>query len=304
MFTYDTRCDNKLFKYFIVFILIILHMYKISVSKELFKDIQFKKIHILEKNTSKYWQKELLEPKIENDKIKYSIRQIDKLIITNGLGVDKPQLTIECEKIDYSIKKDIFEFYLGKILEQKNTDITEDYKDNLIEELLREKAQLEDTMNRDHLTGVYNRRKMENDLNIFINQNNVSMLSAVFIDVDRFKGINDNFGHDTGDKALVYLAQKLQHHSSLLNGEVYRYGGEEFIILCFVNKSEIISKLNNLRVDIKSQKIYHSAKDISISVSMGVSFYSECSSKEDMITRADKGVYIAKNNGRDRIEFG
>ena len=37
---------------------------------------------------------------------------------------------------------------------------------------------------------------------------------------------------------------------------------------------------------------------------MGVSFYSECSSKEDMITRADKGVYIAKNNGRDRIEFG
>lgn len=278
-------------------------MYKISVDKELFKDIQFKKTHILEKETSRYWQKELLEPKIINDKIKYSIKQIDKLLITNGLGEEKPQLTIECEKIDYSAKKDIFEFHLGKILEQRNTDVSEDYKDNLIEELLREKAELEDTMNRDHLTGVYNRRKMENDLNMFINQNNSNFLCAIFIDADRFKGINDNFGHDAGDRTLVYLGQKLQQHARILNGEVYRYGGEEFIILCFLPKNEIISKLDILREDIKSQKIYHTSRDISITVSIGVSFYSECKSKDEMIKRADNGVYKAKNNGRDRIEF-
>ncbi len=278
-------------------------MYKISVDKELFKDIQFKKLHILEKATSKYWKKELLEPKIENDKIKYSIKQIDKLIITNGLGKEKPQLTIECEKVDYSFKKDIFEFHLGKIQEQKNTNISTDYKDTLIEQLLREKAQLEDSMNRDHLTGVYNRRKMQNDLTMFTNQNNSSALTTIFIDADRFKGVNDNFGHDAGDRVLVYLGQKLQHHAKLLNGEVYRYGGEEFIILCFIGKGEIISKLNDLRADIKSQKIYHSKRDISITVSIGVSYYKECSSKEEMIKRADKGVYIAKNNGRDRIEF-
>ncbi len=278
-------------------------MYKISVDKELFKDIQFKKVQILEKMTSKYWKKELLEPKIENDRIKYSIKQIDKLIITNGLGEDKPQLTIECEKIDYSFKKDIFEFHLGKIQEQRNTDISEDYKDTLIEELLREKAELEDSINRDHLTGVYNRRKMENDLGMFINQNNSSQLCAIFIDVDRFKGVNDNFGHDTGDRVLIYLGEKLKDHARLLNGEVYRYGGEEFIILSFISKGEIISKLNNLRLDIKSQRIYHSKRDISVTVSMGVSFYKECSSKEEMIKRADDGLYIAKNNGRDRIEF-
>lgn len=278
-------------------------MYKISVDKELFKDIQFKKVQILEKMTSKYWKKELLEPKIENDRIKYSIKQIDKLIITNGLGEDKPQLTIECEKIDYSFKKDIFEFHLGKIQEQRNTDISEDYKDTLIEELLREKAELEDSINRDHLTGVYNRRKMENDLGMFINQNNSAQLCAIFIDVDRFKGVNDNFGHDTGDRVLIYLGEKLKVHARLLNGEVYRYGGEEFIILSFISKGEIISKLNNLRLDIKSQRIYHSKRDISVTVSMGVSFYKECSSKEEMIKRADDGLYIAKNNGRDRIEF-
>jgi diguanylate cyclase (GGDEF)-like protein len=279
-------------------------MYKISVDKELFKDIQFKKTNIIEKKTSKYWQKELLEPKIVNDKIRYSIKQVDKLLITNGLGDDKPQLTIDCEKIDYSVKKDIFEFNLGKILEQRNTDLADNYKDNLIEELLREKAQLEDTMNRDHLTGVYNRRKMENDLDMFINQNNSSLLSAIFIDADRFKGINDNFGHDAGDRTLVYLGQKLQKHANILNGEVYRYGGEEFIILCFVSKGEIIGKLDDLRKEIKAQRIYHTKKDISITVSMGVSFYTDCSSKEELIKKADNGVYKAKNNGRDRIEFG
>ena len=279
-------------------------MYKISVSKELFKDIQFKKTILLEKETSKYWKKELLQPTIENDRIRYSIKQFDKLMITNGLGDDKPQLIIECKKIDYSFKKDIFEFHLGRILQQKNTDVEENYKDVLIEELLREKAQLEDTMNRDHLTGVYNRRKMEADLDIFINQNNSSILTAIFVDADRFKGINDNFGHDTGDKALIYLGEKLQYHAKLLNGEVYRYGGEEFIILCFINKGELISKLNDLRTDIKSQRIYHPKRDISITVSMGIGFYNESSSKDEMIKKADDGVYKAKGNGRDRIEFG
>ncbi len=279
-------------------------MYKISVDKDLFKDIQFKKINVIEKTTSKYWQKELLEPMIENDKIKYSIKQIDSLIITNGLGEEKPQLTIECKKIEYSFKRDIFEFHLGKILEQKNTDGNVDYKDSLIEQLLREKAELEDSMNRDHLTGVYNRRKMENDLSIFVNQNNASLLTAIFVDADRFKGINDNFGHDAGDRALIYLGQKLQHHAKLLNGEIYRYGGEEFLILCFIRKDELISKLNDLRVDIKSQRVYHPKRDIAITVSMGVSFFSESKSKEDMLKKADNGVYKAKSNGRDRIEFG
>lgn len=279
-------------------------MYKISVNKELFQNIKFKKTTVLEKAVSLYWKKELLEPKIEKDKIKYSIKEVDKLIITNGLGSEKPQLTVECKKVDYSVQKDIFEFHLGKILEQKNTDLEENYKDTLIEELLREKAELEDSINRDPLTGIYNRRKMKSDLNMFSNQNNSLMLSAIFIDADRFKGINDNFGHDAGDRTLIYLAQILQRHAQLLGGEVYRYGGEEFIILCFTLKGEIIKKLNALREDIKSQKIYHSKKDISITVSMGVAFYNECSSKEELIQKADKGVFIAKNNGRDRIEFG
>lgn len=276
-------------------------MYKISVSKELFNDIQLKKIKVLEKSTSSYWKRELIEPKIVNDKIKYSIKQIDKIKITNGLGEDKPQMTIECEKIDYSFKKDLFEFYLGKIIEQKNSELDEDYKDNLIQELLKERALLEDNMNRDHLTGVYNRRKMENDLSMFINQNNSDLLAAVFVDADRFKTINDNFGHDTGDRVLSYLAKKLQNHSTFLNAEVYRYGGEEFILLCFLPKVELEKKLFDLKEDIKTQKTYHSKGDITLSVSMGISFYKDCKTAYEMIEKADKAVYEAKSRGRDTI---
>ena len=278
-------------------------MQKISVSKELFEDILLKKILVLSKENNKYWKKILLEPKIVNDNIEYSIKQFDNLTITNGLGKDSPLLVIECKKIDYSSSKDCFEFSLGKIIEQKNTNLEENYKDNLIEELLREKELLKDQMNRDHLTKVYNRRKMEDDLKVFSRQSNSSFLSAIFIDADRFKGINDNFGHEAGDKALIYLANKLKKHAEVLNGEVYRYGGEEFIILCFITKNHILQKLNELKEDIKSKKLYHPLRDISITVSIGVSFLSDCNNVDEMIQKADEGVYKAKDNGRDRIEF-
>ncbi len=216
---------------------------------------------------------------------------------------NNPKLVIECKNIVYNTQNNTFEFYLGKILEQKNTH-TQDYKDILIQELIHEKQELKDTMNRDHLTGVFNRRKMQKDLSMFIKQNNSHKLVAVFVDADRFKGINDNFGHDTGDRALVYLGSKLKKHAKLLNGEVYRYGGEEFILLCFVKKELVLKKLDTLRIDIKSQNIYHPNRAISMSVSIGVAFFNECESKDELIKKADKGVYKAKKNGRDRIEFG
>lgn len=278
-------------------------MYKISVSKDLFEDILLKKTSLLTKNSSKYWKKELLEPKIVDDKITYSIKQFEKILITNGLGEDKPQLVVECKKVDYSSSFDRFEFSLGKVFEQKNTQVEEDYKDTLIEQLLKEKELLEDKMNRDHLTQVYNRKKMQEDLEHFVTQNNSNLLCGIFIDADRFKGINDNFGHDAGDRTLQYLANKLQNHANYLNGEVYRYGGEEFVILCFLPKEQIVKKVEDLRVDIKSQRVYHRNKDISLTVSIGVAFYDDFKNKEVLLQKADEAVYKAKDRGRDTVVY-
>ena len=121
-------------------------MYKLSINKELFEKVLFKKINILEKENNNYWKKELLEPIIKDDKLTYTIKQIKKLLITNGLGDDKPQLLVECLKVDYSIENACFEFYLGKILEQKNINNEEDEKDKIIEQLLKEKEELENIL--------------------------------------------------------------------------------------------------------------------------------------------------------------
>lgn len=124
-------------------------MFKLSVNKDLFSKILSKKLYVIEKESSNYWKKELLEPIIIENKLTYKIKQINKLLITNGLGEDKPQIVIECLKINFSQQKGIFEFYLGKILEQKNiAEIeVEDEKDILIKQLLNEKKELLNILN-------------------------------------------------------------------------------------------------------------------------------------------------------------
>lgn len=277
-------------------------MIKISINETTFQDILLSRQKLLYKDVSLYWKKELLEPTILEDKIIYDIKKISKLTLTHGLGKDKPNMQIECKKLIFNEKHNRFEFLLGRIFEQRNTHHI-DLKDDLIKKLQKENELLLDSINKDHLTGVYNRKKMHTDLEFFIQQDNSHLLTAVFIDVDRFKGINDKFGHQAGDEALVYIAKKIQKHAVLFNGEVYRYGGEEFLLLCFKQKSILLQGLKFLKEDIKSEKIPHILKEISLSVSMGVSFWNDVGSTEELIKKADMGVYKAKENGRDRIEI-
>ena len=118
-------------------------MLKLSINKNLFDDILIKKVLLLEKKNSNYWKKELLEPIIIEDKLSYKIKQIEKLILVNGLSENKTKMIVECKKVDYSIENNCFEFYLGKIIEQKNINtISENDKDLLIKQLLEEKEKL------------------------------------------------------------------------------------------------------------------------------------------------------------------
>ncbi|WP_419769678.1 MAG: GGDEF domain-containing protein [Candidatus Marinarcus sp.] len=277
-------------------------MIHISVTKDLFDNILKTKEKIVEKKVTNYWKKELLDIAIIEDKIHYNIKKVERISISNGLGDEKPSLVVECTKIDYNTKKNIFEFHIGRIIEKKNILIEDDYKDSLIQQLLKEKEILQDSMHRDHLTNLYNRRKMEEDLNAFIGQNNAKFLTAIFVDADRFKGINDNFGHDVGDRVLKSIANKLNRHANRLNGEAYRYGGEEFIMLCFMPQESLLQGLEYLKNEIQADRILHDTKDISVTVSMGVSFWKNHVSIEKFIKSADDCVYMAKKNGRNLIE--
>lgn len=277
-------------------------MLQLLVQKDLFEDILSTKTKVIEKKVSNYWKKELLDISIVNDAIHYEIRKVNKLRIANEFGEDKPNIVIECHKVDYNVQKNMFEFYLGKIIEQRNIQVKEDYKDTLIQELLKEKEALKESMNKDHLTQVYNRRKLDEDLRAFTTQNNAKYLSAIFIDADHFKAINDNFGHDTGDKVLKAIANKIKTHANRLNGEVYRYGGEEFIMLCFLPQEQLLQGLHYLKEDIKSHKIFHGLNEVHVTVSMGVAFWKNYTTIEAFLKEADDGVFKAKRKGRDAIE--
>ena len=277
-------------------------MLQISVSKSLFDEILFGKIKYLKKDFSKYWQKELIDIKIENDKIVYSLKSVNKIRIINTLGKDKPQIVIECLSLNRNSDLNQFEFFLGSILEQKNTVVV-DERDELIKQLLQEKEDMKNSMTKDFLTSLYNRQKLDLDLEISVNRIDASLLSLVFIDADKFKSINDIYGHSVGDEALKHLSYKLKLYCTSLNAEAYRYGGEEFILLCFKDKNELIPILNNLRIEIKRDKIKNTDYNINLSVSMGISFWRDVTSIKELLKVADDNLFKAKDQGRDRIIY-
>lgn len=160
----------------------------------------------------------------------------------------------------------------------------------------------------DHLTGVMNRRAMEEDLsNEFSRCKRYGkMFGIIIIDIDRFKRINDTHGHAIGDEALKAFARTLQKCLREVD-IIYRYGGEEFLVLLPEKdgKGSIVTAERLCKM-IDSQvfryKGNHSIQ-LRLTASFGVSvFNKEDSDYLDIIKRADHALYMAKNNGRNRVE--
>lgn len=151
-------------------------------------------------------------------------------------------------------------------------------------------------MKLDKLTQIY-RRGVGEELvkSIFQNNKNVKIYGCIFIDVDDFKGINDNYGHDKGDEVLASLGEILL--SGAGNGNiVYRYGGDEFCIwLCGNGTAKDILKVGNLILaQVSGKEIVH--------LSIGATYVDENEKRwQDALKRADKAVYEAKNRGKNQI---
>ena len=165
-------------------------------------------------------------------------------------------------------------------------------------------AKLEHMANSDPLTGVGNRRffvdagKREYFRAIRYRQ----PLALLMLDVDYFKNINDNYGHDIGDDALCEMANVCT--LTLRNHDIFaRIGGEEFAaILPASDIKGAAAFAERLRKVIKSNVLETEKGSISFTVSVGVTvLLDEDEGIEGMLHRADKGLYLAKENGRDRI---
>jgi len=153
----------------------------------------------------------------------------------------------------------------------------------------------------DQLTGLYNRYKFEELFRSAcktLTQEQGSM-SLILLDIDHFKKINDNYGHNIGDQVLIQLSHMLLR---TLRGVdiVCRWGGEEFLVLLPTATLENALKLaEKLRVYISEQEIDIAGK---ITASFGISQFEKDDNMKDLIERADKALYLAKRSGRNCIK--
>lgn len=158
---------------------------------------------------------------------------------------------------------------------------------------------------RDPLTGLYNRRYLEDFLlkQIHQSERTKSPIALLMLDLDHFKKINDTYGHDAGDVALKELGKILQEDIRV--GDVAaRYGGEEFIVV-FYNTDEktIKTRAENIRETVSRLQVKYGAQPVGpITISIGIAIYpTHGRTSNELIESADKALYFAKNNGKNRI---
>jgi len=158
----------------------------------------------------------------------------------------------------------------------------------------------------DPLTGLYNRVNFEEYLShaLFVAKRNQSMLAILFIDLDRFKVINDTLGHDIGDEVLITVAGRLKH--ALRESDfISRWGGDEFVVIlenlsaaseAAVVATNIIDTLKE-PMDIKSHHLITTA-------SIGISLYPENGKDANtLIKHADSAMYLAKDMGKNNFRY-
>jgi diguanylate cyclase (GGDEF)-like protein len=170
------------------------------------------------------------------------------------------------------------------------------------------RRQLTDLANVDELTGLGNRRLVNNVLAEEINRARRmdTELSLIMLDVDHFKNYNDSYGHPAGDAVLQKLADVMQRASTRAGEVVARYGGEEFLlILPGVSAASAMRTASRLREMIDQEGIHHASSPVSASVtiSQGVITVRPGSEHEpsDLIEMVDRALYSAKGAGRDAI---
>ncbi len=153
----------------------------------------------------------------------------------------------------------------------------------------------------DNLTGLFNRKKLNEVLSTEISRckRYEHPLGLIILDIDSFKMVNDTYGHQIGDKVLIELSTILKQHIRSTDLSV-RWGGEEFVIVCLETSLEgTLILAENLREVVES---YNFSSIGNKTISLGISEYKKEDTPDSLIKRADDALYLAKKNGKNRIE--
>lgn len=209
--------------------------------------------------------------------------------------------------IEESTSADLIEF--GKISEkfgdiQNHLNHEVQRANKVIKELSNQVKNLEIKTTLDPLTKTYNRHALQEHLLAILYKEHFNYdMYALMIDIDDFKLINDRYGHIVGDKVLIFIAKIMK--KALRDGDrVYRFGGEEFIIL--INRTDnegaklIAERLLNL---CRQNKPLVQNKQLAVTLSIGLTKIVKGDTIDSVVGRSDSALYKAKNNGKDRLEM-
>ncbi len=165
--------------------------------------------------------------------------------------------------------------------------------------------QMEEIARKDGLTGIYN-RVYNNELFKKVTkeaQNKKSFLSVALFDIDKFKKINDTYGHFVGDEVIKMVSGIANKYAEEYLGFACRYGGEEFLVtLPGYNEVEAMKILEAMHDEIKTTTVKAQGFEVNVNVCIGVSSYPNiCDEPDKLVNRADKAMYYGKNHGRGRL---
>ena len=225
---------------------------------------------------------------IKNIRERYSIEELPILVLS---GTEDTYMITRFLKVganDYIPKPFINEEFIGRI----NNTLS----------LLDMFNKIKNMAMTDYLTGIHNRVYFfEVGAKIFdVSKRLGHPLAIAMIDIDNFKSVNDTYGHEIGDKALIHVANTIK--KSLRRSDILvRFGGEEFVIMLPNCKEEMAEKImsNVCKRVAQAQLNIGDNKSINITVSIGVT--PNITSLDEMIEKADSAMYIAKKSGKNKV---
>lgn len=166
-----------------------------------------------------------------------------------------------------------------------------------------EVRRLQDAAYRDALTGMWNRRYITRRLEIalWVLQTQQVPVGIFFIDIDKFKDINDTYGHELGDQVLAMVANTL-HNSLRAEDVLARWGGEEFIaLLVGLDEAGMVSVAEKLCTLVRHSALRTKQKNVSVTVSIGMTLAKKEDTVKSLVDRADRNMYKSKRAGHDRV---
>jgi diguanylate cyclase (GGDEF)-like protein len=175
---------------------------------------------------------------------------------------------------------------------------------SIITQLSKQIRDLEEDSNLDALTKVFNKRALDKYLEDVTSKEKLnSELYLLILDIDDFKTINDTYGHIVGDKILIFIANLLRN--ILRDGDkVFRYGGEEFVIILnriTAEKCEEIAK--RILNTVSTNTLVYKGDSVNVTLSIGATKYCNGDTSDKIIDRADQALYYSKHNGKNQLKM-